>query len=126
MNICIVDGRLVRDPELKTGASGKEFCKFTIASDRKKDKDGNKVSDFIDCTAFNATGAFISKYYHKGDGIQLIGRFESDKYTNKENKTVTTWGLTVEQAFFPLGKCKADSGSTAPSEATQTDVELPF
>lgn len=126
MNITVVDGRLVRDPELKAGASGKEFCKFTIASDRKKDKDGNKVSDFIDCTAFNATGAFIAKYYHKGDGIQLVGRFESDKYTNKENKTVTTWGLTVEQAFFPLGKGKADSGSPAPSEATQTDVELPF
>ena len=126
MNICIVDGRLVRDPELKTGASGKEFCKFTIASDRKKDKDGNKVSDFIDCTAFNATGAFISKYYHKGDGIQLIGRFESDKYTNKENKTVTTWGLTVEQAFFPLGKGKTDSGSTVPSEAASCDGDLPF
>lgn len=126
MNIAIVDGRLVRDPELKTGASGKEFCKFTIASDRKKDKDGNKVSDFIDCTAFNATGAFIAKYYHKGDGIQLIGRFESDKYTDKNGQNRTTWGLTVEQAFFPLGKGKADSGSTVPIEATPTDVESPF
>jgi single-strand DNA-binding protein len=126
MNIAIVDGRLVRDPELKTGASGKEFCKFTIASDRKKDKDGNKVSDFIDCTAFNATGAFIAKYYHKGDGIQLTGRFESDKYTDKEGKNRTTWGLTVEQAFFPLGKGRSDSSNAAPSEATQTDVELPF
>ena len=126
MNLWIGDGRLVRDPELKTGASGKEFCKFTIACDRKKDKDGNKAVDYIECTAFNQTGVFISKYYKKGDGIQLTGRFESDKYTNKENKTVTTWGLTVEQAFFPLGKGRSDSSNTTPSEATQTDVELPF
>jgi single-strand DNA-binding protein len=126
MNIAIVDGRFVRDPELKTGASGKEFCKFTIASDRKKDKDGNKVSDFIDCTAFGQTGAFIAKYYHKGDGIQLVGRFESDKYTDKNGQNRTNWGLSVEQAFFPLGKGKADSGSTVPSEAAPADVELPF
>ena len=126
MNITIVDGRLVRAPELKTGASGKEFCKFTIASDRKKDKDGNKVSDFIDCTAFGQTGAFIAKYYHKGDGIQLVGRFESDKYMDKNGQNRTNWGLSVEQAFFPLGKGKADSGSAAPSEATSSDGDLPF
>ena len=126
MNIAIVDGRFVRDPELKTGASGKEFCKFTIASDRKKDKDGNKVSDFIDCTAFGQTGAFIAKYYHKGDGIQLVGRFESGKYLDKNGQNRTNWGLSVEQAFFPLGKGKADSGSTTPSEATSGDGDLPF
>lgn len=126
MNIAVVDGRFVRDPELKTGASGKEYCRFTIASDRKKDKDGNKVSDFIDCTAFGQTGAFIAKYYHKGDGIQLIGRFESDKYTDKNGQNRTNWGLSVEQAFFPLGKGKADSGSTVPSEAASSDGDLPF
>ena len=87
MNICIVDGRLVRDPELKTGASGKEFCKFTIASDRKKGKDGNKVTDYIDCTAFNATGAFIAKYYHKGDGIQQSAIFRSG-YEKPQRKQI--------------------------------------
>ena len=126
MNFWVGDGRLVRDPELKTGASGKEYCKFTIACDRKKDANGNKVSDFIDCTAFNATGAFVAKYYKKGDGIQLSGRFESDKYTDKEGKTRVNWGLTVEQAFFPLGKCKAEQSNTAPSAATPNDDDLPF
>lgn len=126
MNLWIGDGRLVRDPELKTGASGKEFCKFTIACDRKKDKDGNKTVDYIECTAFNQTGVFISKYYHKGDGIQLTGRFESDKYTDKNGQNRTTWGLTVEQAFFPLGKGKAESSGTAPSDAASGDGDLPF
>lgn len=125
MNFWVGDGRLTKDPELKTGASGKEYCKFTIACDRKKDKDGNKPVDWIDCTAFGQTAALVSRFFHKGDGINVMGRFESEKYTDKNGQNRTAWGVTVDQVLFPLGK-KSDSSGTAPSEATQTEVELPF
>ena len=44
MNKIIIKGRLVRDPELKTGANGTEFCKFTVAVDRRKIKDKEQES----------------------------------------------------------------------------------
>ena len=124
MNSIKIQGRLTKDPEQKVGSSGAEYVKFTVAVDRKRSKE--KAVDFFDCTAFQQTGAFVAKYFAKGDGIIVSGRMESDKFTDKEGMKRTTWGITVEEVEFPLGKGKADSGSTAPSEATPTEAELPF
>lgn len=127
MNNIKIQGRLTKDPEQKVGSSGAEYVKFTVAVDRKRSKD--KAVDFFDCTAFQQTGAFVAKYFAKGDGIIVSGRMESDRFTDKEGMKRTTWGITVEDVEFPLGKGKAESSSTAPSEATPTsanDGDLPF
>ena len=89
MNKIIIKGRLVRDPELKTGGSGAEFCKFTVAVDRRPVKDKEKETDFFDCTAFGKTGAAISQYMSKGREILVEGRMESSK-TEKDGQK-RTW-----------------------------------
>ena len=124
MNSIKIQGRLTKAPEQKVGASGAEFCKFTVAVDRKRSKE--KAVDFFDCTAFQQTGAFVSKYFDKGDGIIVSGRMESDKFTDKEGKNRTSWGVTVEEVEFPLGKGRSESSGTVTSEATPTEAELPF
>ena len=45
MNRIIIKGRLTRDPELKTGDNGTEYCKFTVAVDRRVGKDKEKKAD---------------------------------------------------------------------------------
>lgn len=127
MNSIKIQGRLTKDPEQKVGSSGAEYCKFTVAVDRKRSKD--KAVDFFDCTAFQQTGAFVSKYFAKGDGIIVSGRMESDKFTDKEGVKRTTWGITVEDVEFPLGKGRSEQSNTAPSEAdtaAANDGDLPF
>lgn len=126
MNKIILAGRLTRPAELKVGNSGSEYCKFTVAVDRRGKDQNDKKTDFFDCTAFGKTGAFVDKYFAKGDGIEIIGRMESDKYTDKDNKTRTTWGVTVEEVYFPLGKGKSDRTETTPSEQSASEAELPF
>jgi len=44
MNLVILTGRLVREPELKYSASGTAYCRFTIAVNRALIKE---KSDFI-------------------------------------------------------------------------------
>ncbi len=137
MNQWIGDGRLVRDPELEVSQTGSEFCRFTIANDRKPDKDGNKQTDFISCAAFGKTAVFVQKFFHKGDGANIIGRLESYKYVDKDGNNRIDWGISVEQISFPLGRGKSSQTGTetaapAPSGTTDsgfTDVsaeDLPF
>ena len=134
MNKIIIKGRLVRDPELKTAASGAEFCKFTVAVDRRlsKDKDVQKNTDFFDCTAFGKTGVFIHNYFTKGREILVDGRMESNT-SEKDGQKRTFWGLTVETVEF-CGSKNSGSAETAPTAApadpsgftpVETD-ELPF
>ena len=114
MNKWIGMGRITKDIDLQTGKTGSEYCKFTVAIDREKDKNGDKKTDFVDCTAWNKTAAFVQKYFKKGDGIIVLGRFESDKYTGKDGISRTNWSVNVREVYFPASKGK--------SEQTNTDV----
>ena len=134
MNKLIIKGRLVRDPELKTAASGAEFCKFTVAVDRRlsKDRQTDKNADFFDCTAFGKTGVFISQYFTKGREILIEGRMESNT-SEKDGQKRTFWGVVVETCEFcgSKGDHSAPAPATAPADqsagftAVETD-ELPF
>lgn len=130
MNVWIGEGRLVRDPELKVVGGGTEICNFTLAVDRgRKDKNGNKQTDFIDCTAFGQSAAFVNKYFHKGDGALVRGRFQSEKYEGKDGQTRTKWGVWVDNIDFPIGKKESNSGNAAAEQPAFTDVpaeDIPF
>jgi len=134
MNNISIMGRLTRDPELTTSQSGVEMCKYTVAVDRQKDKNGNKKTDFFGCIAFGQGGAFVNKYFRKGDGIIVHGRMESSK-SEKDGKVY--WNLVAEKHDFPLSRSLSETrtGAAAPETppadqsagftAVETD-ELPF
>ena len=127
MNKWIGMGRITKDIELQTGKTGAEYCKFTIAVDREKDKNGDKKTDFVDCTAWNKTAAFIQKYFKKGDGIIVLGRFESDKYTGKDGMTRTNWSVNVREVYFPASKNKSEQSNSDASTFTDIKSEdIPF
>ena len=132
MNKIMIHGRLTRDPEMKTGASGVEFFKFTVAVDRKlsKDKMKDKSADFFDCTAFGKTGAAINAFVKKGREILVEGRMESST-SEKDRQKRTFWGVTVETFDFCGNKGGSDSPAAddpAPAAGfTPVEVEeLPF
>lgn len=122
MNSIKLQGRLTRDPEQNVGNSGVEFTKFSIAVDRKRSKE--KAVDYFNCTAFQQTGAFVAKYFAKGDGIIVSGRMESDKYPDKDGKNRIDWKVTVEEVEFPLGKARSEQSNETPSE--QGNADLPW
>lgn len=137
MNKVIIAGRLVRDPELRNTQSGVEVCSFTVAVDRRHKKGEESVTDFIDCTAWRQSGVFVNTYFHKGDGIVVDGRLESDKWQDKDGKNRVSWHVTVDNVEFPQGR-KSDGGYSAPAgaepsagaasfaELSGDDGDLPF
>ena len=121
MNKIILKGRLTRDPEMKTGASGVEFCKFTVAVDRRPAKDREKMTDFFDCTAFGKTGAAIHQYMNKGREILIDGRMESST-SEKDGQKRKFWGVTVE-AFEFCGSARNDVAPVVPEGYTEVEPE---
>ena len=47
---------------------------------------------------------FIDKYFKKGDGINVVGRMESDKYTDKDGNNRISWKVNVDDVEFHYGK----------------------
>ena len=126
MNKIIIKGRLTRDPEMKTGGSGVEFCRFTVAVDRRQQKDKPKETDFFDCTAFGKTGAAIGQYMSKGREILIEGRMESS-HSEKDGQKRTFWGVTVDNFEFCGSRQDSGNAQNVPAGFVQVDTdEDPF
>ncbi len=78
LNKVILMGRLTRDPELKYTASNVPVCSFTIAVDRRFQKQGEQAqADFINIVTWRQAAEFVSKYFTKGRLINVCGSIQT-------------------------------------------------
>jgi len=123
MNLVVLNGRLVRDPELKFGQSGKAYSRFSIAVDRPFQSSADKNSqtaDFINCVAFGKTAEFIGEYFRKGRKILLKGSLQMNQYES-EGKKLTTYVVIAENVEF--GEAKANAGANDFKASSNTVME---
>lgn len=100
LNSTIVQGRITSDPEVKVTANGYTYASFTLASERAKNKDGEKVTDFLPCIAFGKTAEFIQKYCSKGRMIIIAGRMQSRNYEGSDGKRHTAYEILISEINF--------------------------
>lgn len=110
-------GRMVKDTEIKTTSNNSKLCQFTVAVDRKfKDKEGNRQADFINCLAWGKHAEFVSKYFHKGSRIGIVGSIQTRSYADKDGKTVYVTEIVVDEVEFV---------ESANNQATEESKEAP-
>ena len=130
MNKIIITGRITNDLEIKAIGSGTEVCNFSVAVDRRWKKEGEeRQTDFFDCTVFGKSAAFLTKYFHKGDGINIEGRMESRVWEDKDGKKRKNWSIMCENIEFPHSKGKGGESNQSGSPFTEMpndDGDLPF
>jgi len=100
LNQTIIQGRLTSDPEVKETPSGVTIANFTLACERPKNKDGEKITDFLNFIAFNKMAEFIQKYCTKGRMIIVSGRNQSRNYEGSDGKIHTTYEILVSEVNF--------------------------
>ena len=110
LNTIIIQGRIVRDPELRRTGSGIAVASFTVAVDRDFAQDGKKETDFIDCVAWRQTGEFVSKYFRKGSMIVVKGRLQIRNWNDKDGNKRRTTEVVADNCYF--GSTKSDSDSS--------------
>ena len=120
LNKAILMGNLVAEPELKQTPSGVSVCTFRIGVQRRfKDANGQYASDFINIVAWRQSAEFVSKYFHKGSSIVVVGSIQTRDYTDQQgNKRYVTEVVADEVTF---GATKGESQNTAPAFAGMGD-----
>lgn len=113
MNKVILIGRLTKDPDLRYTPNGAAVCNFTVACD-KRDKDGNKDADFIDCVAWNKSAENLAKYMSKGRQIAVEGRVDVSSYEKDGQRRWKTQIVCNSVEFLGSGN---GGGSSAPTNA---------
>ena len=78
MNKVILMGRLTKDPELKYTQAGVAVCSFSVAVNRRYVKEGEeRQADFINIVTWRQQAEFVSKYFTKGQMINLCGSLQT-------------------------------------------------
>lgn len=115
LNKIVIMGRLTHDPELRYTQSQTPVASFSLACERdRKNQNGEKETDFIDCSAWRHTAEFISKHMTKGMLIAVEGRLQIRSFTDKNGNKRTAPEIVVDNAYFAESKRKSDPDERAP------------
>lgn len=116
LNCAIIMGRLTADPELRTTASGLSVTSFSVAVDRRFQRQGEeKQTDFINVVAWRQTADFVSRYFHKGSMIAVQGSIQTRNYEDKNGNKRTAVEIVADNVSFCGSKAETGTGAPAVS-----------
>lgn len=116
LNSTVIQGRITRDPELKKTNSGQSVTSFSLAVERDfKPKDGDRITDFIDCTVFGKTADIVCNRYRKGaDGYR--GGPDSNRQVHGQKNGIDRrkFEILANRVYFTFEKREQTQDGFAP------------
>lgn len=90
LNEVIIEGKLVKDPEMKwLKEADNAVCKFTVAVNKSyKDKNSNewvKDTSYFLVETWKGVAVSCERYLKKGRGVRVVGELKQSLWKDKEN-----------------------------------------
>ena len=138
MNKVYLIGNLTRDPEITETPSGVPVCHFAIAVNRSySSQDGERQTDFFNCTAWRSLAETIARYTKKGNKIAVCGSIQLRNYEDNQGAKRTAVDIVVQDVEFLTPKTAEGfddvPASPAPTarkkpvlQAMDDDSDIPF
>ena len=124
MNTVIMMGRLTKDPEIRSTATGMQVASFTLAVNRRFQKEDQKA-DFFNVTAWNKTAEFVGKYFTKGQQVLVSGRLENRSWEDNAGVKRYATDVIAEEVYFADSK-KEEEWKPAEKIDILDESDLPF
>lgn len=121
MNKVQFTGRLTADVELKQTTSGVSVCSFSLAVKRPRVKD---KTDFINFVAWRGQAEFVSRYFKKGDAMEVSGALTSRKYKDNDGKNRVVYEVECDDISFCLTNGKTEQGEQPSFQAEQPEPQF--
>ena len=102
LNSLIIEGNMVRDPELGQTNKGTSFCKFTIASNRSYVLNNESIEEvsYFDIEACTKMAEMCKENGGRGRGVRVVGRLKQDRWIGKDGKTCSKVKVVAEHIEF--------------------------
>ena len=127
MNKVFLIGNLTRDPELTETSAGVKICHFAIAVSRPySNANGERKTDFFNCSAWRGLGETVAKYAHKGDKLAVSGSIELRNYEDNDGVKRTSVDIVAHDVEFLSPKQADTDGKTPALQSFDDDGDIPF
>lgn len=114
LNKAILMGRLTRDPELRHTQSNMAVSSFSLAVDRgRKDANGERQTDFIDCVAWGRQAEFVTQWFTKGMLAIVVGRIQSRRWQDQNGNNRISIEVNCDEIQFGETKKSRDQGGSS-------------
>ena len=124
LNKAIIQGRLTKDPELRTTQSGTSVASFTVAW--SEEYNGNEKKLFLNCVAWKNTAEMLAKFFSKGKEIVVEGTLGSRSWEDKDGNKREVIELTADRLHFCGPKESKPIAAPSGYEEIEDDGDLPW
>ena len=113
LNVAVLMGRMVADPELRRTPNDISVTSFTIAVDRSYVKSGaERQTDFVDIVAWRNTAEFVCKYFRKGQLVAVQGAIQTRTYTDSQGNKRKAFEIVADNVHFAEPKRDSAGGGS--------------
>jgi single-strand DNA-binding protein len=136
VNSITLVGRLTRDPELRSTASGMSVASLRLAyTQSRKSASGQWEEEpgFIDVSVFGNQADTVAKFLAKGRQVVVQGRLDFRQWQTNEGQQRSATQIIASQVQFiggnENGQTRASNPVAAqsnPSNAPRDDEDIPF
>jgi single-strand DNA-binding protein len=116
LNKVVLIGRLTRDPELRYTTNGTAVCRFSLAVNRRYNRE---QTDFIDIVAWRGLAENCANYLGKGRLAAVDGSIQVRSYEAQDGQKRRVTEVVADDVRF------LDRGGTGGSEAKATFQNKP-
>jgi len=125
LNFTIVEGNLVRDPDVRITESGLPMCRFTLANNYSFKKNDQWVNDvnFINIVCWSKTAENCGQYLKKGSPVRVKGRIDQSYYKREDGQAFNVIDIVAQSVEF-LPRIRREKDSAEELEAmAETEAE---
>jgi single-strand DNA-binding protein len=121
MNRVLLTGRLTRDPELRTLASGKTVTQFSVATNEYRG--GTEKSEYHSVVTWDRLAEICGQYLGKGQLVAIEGRLQTRQW--EDDKKARHWKTEIVAGHVEMlsGRRKKDYAAESAAEALAAQAE---
>ncbi|MGI8703273.1 MAG: single-stranded DNA-binding protein [Candidatus Limnocylindrales bacterium] len=121
MNRVLLTGRLTRDPELRTLASGKSVTQFSVATNEYRG--GTEKAEYHNIVTWDRLAEICGQYLGKGQLVAIEGRIQTRQW--EDDKKIRHWKTEVVAGSVEMlsGRRKKDYAAESAAEALEAQAE---
>jgi len=120
MNRVLLTGRLTRDPELRSLASGKTVTQFSLATNEYRG--GQEKAEFHTVVTWDRLAEICAQYLGKGQLVAVEGRLQTRQW--EDDRKLRHWKTEIVAASVEMlsGRKKKDYAAESAAEALATQA----
>ena len=107
MNKVLLTGRLTRDPEMRSLASGKNVTTFTVASNEFVGS-GKEKSEYSPVVAWDRLAEIAGRYLGKGQQVAIEGRLQTRSWDDDRGQRHWKTEIVASHVEMLSGRRKKD------------------